>query len=398
MYGGQRVYLLGLLWYLTWTVIAGFAINQVMLDVVRALQGFGPAAFLSSGLSLLGSIYHPGPRKNLIFSIYGGCAPIGFFLGIFVGGLTGQYLRWGWYFWIGAILTAIAITMAVLTVPWNFLDEARSSNPAQKELKMDWMGSVFFFAGLVLVIFAVTDSGYAPRGWATPYVWSLFIVGFLSLAVVVYVEGWIVEQPLLPPSLVRTPQMTPLALALFFSFGVLGVWLLYSTFYIENVMGAGPLQVVAWFVPFGIGGLVISGGGGFVLHLIPGWVLLVVAGMGWVVAPLLLALAPTGASYWAWVFPSMIGATLGIDISYNIASIFITTSLPEHQQGLAGAFFNSLLFLGVSFFLGFGNLTAREAEMHGLQHSYKAALWFAVACAVVSLTLMLGFVRLSKAK
>lgn len=116
-------------------------------------------------------------------------------------------------------------------------------------------------------------------------------------------------------------------------------------------MGAGPLQVVAWFVPFSVGGLILSGGMGFVLHLIPGWVLLVVAGIGWVVAPLLLALAPTGASYWAWVFPAMIGGTMGVDITYNIASIFITTSLPEHQQGLAGAFFNSLLFLGVSFFL-----------------------------------------------
>lgn len=53
---------------------------------------------------LLGSIYRPGPRKNLIFSIYGAMAPLGFFIGIFVAGISGQYIGWRWYFWIGSIL------------------------------------------------------------------------------------------------------------------------------------------------------------------------------------------------------------------------------------------------------------------------------------------------------
>ncbi len=45
---------------------------------------------------LMGSIYRPGPRKNLVFSLYGGSAPLGFFAGVFFAGLTGQYLYFGW--------------------------------------------------------------------------------------------------------------------------------------------------------------------------------------------------------------------------------------------------------------------------------------------------------------
>lgn len=214
MYSGQRIYMFGLIWYIVLSIIAGFAVDPIMLNVVRGLQGFGPAAFLTSGLSILGSTYRPGPRKNLVFSIYGGCAPVGFFVGIFVGGLTSQYLRWGWYFWIGAILTTLATVAAALTIPKD-----RSS---RKDVKMDWMGSVLSFTGLILVIFAITDSGHAPRKWGTPYVWSLFLVGCAILAIAVYVEGWVAEQPLLPLSLFRAPQMTPLTVSLFFSFGVLG--------------------------------------------------------------------------------------------------------------------------------------------------------------------------------
>lgn len=65
MYGGYIVFILGLGWLSVWSLIAGFSQNQLMLNFCRAGQGLGPAAFLPSGLMLLGSIYRPGPRKNL---------------------------------------------------------------------------------------------------------------------------------------------------------------------------------------------------------------------------------------------------------------------------------------------------------------------------------------------
>lgn len=77
-----------------WSLIAGFSINPLMLDFCRALQGFGPAAYLPAGVMLLSNAYRPGPRKNLVFSLYGTCAVVGFFAGIFFAGLVGQYMHW----------------------------------------------------------------------------------------------------------------------------------------------------------------------------------------------------------------------------------------------------------------------------------------------------------------
>jgi nitrate/nitrite transporter NarK len=120
--------------------------------------------------------------------------------------------------------------------------------------------------------------------------------------------------------------------------------------------------------------------------------------VAWVLAPLLFAIAPQGATYWAYTLPAMICGTLGIDITYNIANIFITTKLPDHQQGLAGAVCNSALFLGVSFFLGFADLTAQQTESQGMRKSYKAVFWYTVACASVSVILLVGFVKIEEAK
>lgn len=95
IFGGYPVFVAGLVWLTIWSLIAGFSTDEIMLDFCRALQGLGPAAFLPSSIMILGSIYRPGPRKNIVFSIYGACAPLGFFIGIFFAGLTAEYTTWG---------------------------------------------------------------------------------------------------------------------------------------------------------------------------------------------------------------------------------------------------------------------------------------------------------------
>ncbi len=391
-YGAYPIFILGLIWFCVWSVIAGFAINELMLDFCRALQGLGPSAFLPSGVSLMSNMYRPGPRKNLVFSLYGGSAPLGFFFGIFIAGLTGQFLRFGWYFWIGAILLFTTTIAAILIVPNDFQEDKK------KSVDMDWLGTALIVSGLILVVFAITDSAGAPTQWKTPYVYILLIIGSLLLGLAAYVEGYVAKNPLLPFDLFCIPYIKPLFIALFFSYGCLGIFLLYGTLYMQDIMGATPLQVSAWFSPMCVGGILVSILGGYVLHLIPGTMLVIVAGLGWTVPSVLFAVAPIGANYWAYVFPSMICATIGIDITFNVVNIFITTNLSSKRQGLAGALINSLLYLGIAFLLAFADFIQTETAGLGLKRSYQNVFWYQLACAATALVILAGFVRLRKAE
>jgi MFS family permease len=394
MFGGYPVYVAGMIWLTAWSLIAGFSTNEIMLNFCRALQGLGPAAFLPSSVMILGSIYRPGPRKNLIFSIYGASAPLGFFIGIFFAGVTGEYTIWGWYFWVGTILAGITALTAYLTIPSDIQEKRHATSKVQ----MDWPGAVLSVSGLILFTFAVIDSSHAPQQWKTPYIYTLFIVGSILLLTAAYIEVGVAEQPLLPVSLFKLPCMPALVIALFFTYGSLGVFLLYATFYMENVMGASPLQVVAWYVPMALGGCIIATFGGFVLHLLPGTILIIISGISWIVAPLLFAIMPQSALYWAYIFPSMICATVGIDITFTVANIFITTSLPRKQQGLAGAVIMLLLHLGIAVMLGFADVvnTYTVASL-GMRRSYHAVFWFEVACASAALVILVLFVKIKKA-
>jgi MFS family permease len=147
MFGAYPVFMIGLVWFVIWSVVCGFSINPLMIDICRALQVLGAAAFLPTGVQLLGSLYRPGPRKNLVFAIYGTSAIFGFFAGIFVAGVVGQYLRWGFYFWIGGILTAVTLVTSFISIP------RPPKNP--NSVRMDYLGALTITLGLVLIAFSI---------------------------------------------------------------------------------------------------------------------------------------------------------------------------------------------------------------------------------------------------
>ncbi|RPB00233.1 putative MFS multidrug transporter [Choiromyces venosus 120613-1] len=392
MYGGKIMFVLGACWLVVWSVVAGVAKTEITVDLARAFAGLGPAAFLPSSIMLLGSVYRPGPRKNLVFSMYGACAPLGFFLGIFFAGVSAQYLSWRWYFFIGAIFAAVSFVLAWVCVPSD------KEERAAYNIKMDWAGAILIVFGLILVVFSITNYSNAGKGWRTPYIPITLFAGVGFLLVAVWVEGWKASQPLLPFEIWKVPKFGSVVAAMFMQYGGLGIFLLYSTFYMNGVMGASPLQMVAWFTPLFAGGIIIATLGGFVLHVVPGTVLMRVAGVAWVIAPLLFAVMPKYVTYWDFVFPAMVMATVGIDISFNISNIFITTGLTKKQQGLAGAIINSNMHLSIAFFLGFADVIAWETHDKGIRFSYKCVFWFEVALATVALIIMFIFVRVDKAK
>lgn len=144
-------------------------------------------------------------------------------------------------------------------------------------------------------------------------------------------------------------------------------------------MGASPLQVAFWFLPMIVGGLVFPIVIAFFLHVVSGTVLLTISAIGWIGSGLLFAIMPVEASYWAFAFPSMICGTLGVDLTFNITSIFITTNLPSKRQGLAGALIDSVLHLGITVQLGFADVAQTQTSHLGRRRSYNLVFWYHVA-------------------
>lgn len=168
------------------------------------------------------------------------------------------------------------------------------------------------------------------------------------------------------------------------------------------------MLTAAWFIPLAAGGFILAVIGGFVLHILSGRLLLLISGLGFLGCCILFALIPDGGEsntflYWAFVFPAMVLSTVGVDIAFNVTNIFITTSLPNHLQAVSGALITSLLYLGMAFWLGVGEMAVSAkkgvegAENVSQRSQYQIGFWAGAALAVAALLIFIT-VKVESAK
>ncbi|KAJ2895146.1 MFS general substrate transporter [Zalerion maritima] len=382
IYGGYLIYNAGFVFLTVFSVACGFSPNYWCLIAFRGLQGLGAAAILPGGIMLIGKIYRPGLRKNIVFGVYGSTAVLGLFLGIMMGGMSGEFLSWRAYFWIGAGVCVISSIFSLVSIPRDYA-EARS-----RKIAMDWLGSFTIVPGLCLIVYAFTDASNASRGWLSPQILVTLILGLFLLAAGVYIEGWVATSPLVPGEVFKVKYMKRMMFCLFVDYGIFGLYLFYSNFYIEIVLGKSPLTTAIWFLPWAVSGTILACTGGLLLHCIPGRYLLILSGIAKIVAVLLFAIMPDNPSYWAFVFPAMLAETLFSDIIYTVTNVFITTSLPGRLQGVAGALINCALYVGCAFFLALADMAVNATAHMGEKASFKAAFWVGVAMSSIALVVL----------
>lgn len=221
MHGGYPVFNAGMLWFSAWSLAAGFMTSPVPFIVCRAMQGLGASAFLPTGIMLLGRVYRPGPRKNFVFGMYGAIAPAGFWAGMIVGGVAAEKLTWRWFFWIGSAASFVAAGVSIVAVP---------RDKGAPGVTMDWWGLGTICPGLVLLVFAITQSSGAPKGWGEPYIIASVVLGVLFLIAGWYVEGRVSPDPFLPAEIFKPKCMKQMLIALFLAYGTFGIFLYYSNF------------------------------------------------------------------------------------------------------------------------------------------------------------------------
>jgi MFS family permease len=81
VFGYKPMVILGFVWFGLWNIVAGCSVyvagngGQVLFIFARVLGGIGPAFLLPNALGLLGATYSPGRKKDMVFSLFGACAP-----------------------------------------------------------------------------------------------------------------------------------------------------------------------------------------------------------------------------------------------------------------------------------------------------------------------------------
>ncbi|KAJ6544040.1 major facilitator superfamily domain-containing protein [Mycena capillaripes] len=346
--GGRFMFLAGSIWFSLWFEPRDCICTKlgVFIGFVAAM-GLGAAANTPSGLGLFSAFFPPGPKRNKAYGVLGAGQPLGFILGLILGGiLTQSRATWRAVFYIQSGLGFLFVVLGFV-----FLVKQPSTQRYTKGL--DWGGALLSAAGIGLLTYSLADSTTAPKGWSTPRIPSLFAASIVILTVFVFYERQRERrgQSVLMPITIWNQPAAKMGSVLFIQFFVW--WSCY-----QQVALLDPLQTAIFlqpvsqqvrFVPMTIAGVLVNIVTGYVMNRVPGQPLMLIGIFGSIIAPLIFALMDAGvhASYWKTAFLVML-FIVGADVVYPVGNLHLSSVFDEDSQSLAGGLFNVASRIGTS--------------------------------------------------
>lgn len=172
IHGMKKMMLSGLAVYILSSIMAAISSSIMMLIISRAIQGLGSAMIFSTSTALLVMGTSPEKRGHVL-GINVACVYIGQSVGPFLGGLLTQSLGWRSIFWLMALLSLVALILALRLIKGEWA--------VAKGEYFDLAGSVIYGAGLIAMIWGFSE---IPD-------WS----GFIAIAVsIVILAGFIARE------------------------------------------------------------------------------------------------------------------------------------------------------------------------------------------------------------
>ena len=325
IFGRKQNYLIGLLVFVAASAGCGLAPNIEALVALRVLQGVGAAVMMPGTLSILIHAFPP-EQRGLAVGLWGGVSGLGLIAGPIIGGLLVEGDNWRWIFWVNIPIGLVAAVMA-----YRYIQESRDTNAPRS---VDWAGVGLLASGLGSVMFGLTEAN--GRGWGSPLILTLFVVGPLLL-----VAFWMVElrlrYPLVDVRLFRNPTFTFGCVSAFlFSAAVFGSQP-YTSLFMQNYLGFSPLQGGLAFVP--ATGLValISPFSGVMAQKLGGQLrIIIIVGAGLVAFSFLYLVGlDTDSTYVGALLPTFILRGIGIGLVMSASPIAVMSVVPMAKSGLA---------------------------------------------------------------
>ncbi|KAK7044587.1 MFS general substrate transporter [Favolaschia claudopus] len=394
--GGRFMFLAGSIWFSIWSLATAFAPSSGAFIGFVAAMGIGAAANTPSAIGLLSTCFPPGTKRNKAYGVLGAGQPLGFILGLVLGGiLTQSKATWRAVFYMQSGL-------GVLFVVLGFLFLVKQSPAKRYNKGLDWGGTILSTAGIGMLSYSLADSTTAKKGWSTPQIPSLFSASAVVLTAFIFYErrrearG---QSVILPIQIWRQPgtQMSAIIACQFLVWWSFNVLSYFSTLYYQQVIRINPLQTAVRFSPMTIGGFLVNIITGYLMSRVRGQTLVFVGLIGSMIAPLIFAVMNVHASYWGSTFLVMLLVSGG-DVFYPVGNLHLSSVFDEDSQSMAGGLFNVASRLGTSLGLAVtSSIATATSEKYSRAHpslaadspevlmvGYRAAGWTCFAAAVIA--------------
>src|SRR5262245_39753327 len=320
-YGRRRVFLVGVAWLATASLLCAIAPTAGFLIAARVLQGIGGALLTPGSLALIQASFEPEDRARTI-GAWSGLGGVAAAVGPFLGGWLVEGPGWRWAFLLNLPLAAVVIAVTLRHVP--------ESRDEQATGRFDAFGAGLGALALAFITFALIGKSWVAGG----------------LGVVVAVGFIVVEQrshnPMLPLSVFSSRQFTAVNVVTAVVYAALGGVFFLLALQLQIGAGFSPIAAGAALLPVTVLMLLFSSRAGALAQRIgPRWPMTVgilVAGLG----ILLMARIGPGSSYVVDVLPAAIVFGLGLSLAVAPLTATVLASADVRRAGIASGVNNAV--------------------------------------------------------
>ena len=325
-YGRRRVFLVGVVWFASTSLLCGLAPTTELLVAARVLQGIGGALLVPGSLSLIQSSFRHVDRARAIglWSGLGGVAGLG---GPFLGGFLVDAVSWRWVFLVNVPLAVAVVVVALRHVP-------ESRDPAHHG-RFDVPGAALTALALGGVTYALIDAGSGPGTWVALALGVVGAVGFVA-------RERTTADPMLPLGVFADRQFTGANLTTLAVYGAMGGFSFFLVLQLQTVLGYDALQSGAAVVPsILVISLLSSRAGALATRLgprIPMTVGPLVAASG----VLYLSFVDAGTRWATGILPGSLVFGLGMALTVAPLTSTVLDAAPDRLAGVASGVNNAV--------------------------------------------------------
>ncbi|KAI1339127.1 MFS general substrate transporter [Xylariaceae sp. FL0016] len=404
--GTRRLNLLGCFLSAIFAVAFGLARTGGELIAFRALQGVANAIVVPCSVSIVSRSVEAGRARNMGFACLGFAAPVGFSLGLVLGGVLVDSVGWRPAFYLAGAASFVLFILGIWALPRD--PSPRPGESVWKRLgsEVDWVGTILASGGLAIFSYALATLSADISNIHKASTIAMLIIGALLIPIFI---GWMHYQvkhgrtALIPNSLWRSSVFTSVCVMVLLTTAVTNCMELYSSLFFQEVQHQSALGASIRIIPSLIAGALTNLSMGIFVNRMPIMWTVLISSTTSAIAPLLMALIRPAWPYWYDAFFAQILAPLSCDILFTVGLLVISDVFPPHMQALSGAVFNTCAQLGTAIGLTLTSLiaastTASAASPNAdktspaaLMAGYRAVFWTMAAwMAAVCLVCVVG--------
>lgn len=229
--GAKLVWVTGSFLYAGFTIAVGLSKTGVQLILFRTFLGIAISMCLPTAVSLITNTFPKGKWRNIAFASNGTGQPLGYSVGLLLGGVFTDTIGWRWSFFVSAIINfAISMTAIWVLPPVHHPSDKAWTRRLVEDI--DWVGAAGLSTalGILLYVLATTTSSY--RRFSEVQNIVLLVVSILLLAVFpLYMDYQVKHQrpAIIPNKLWRNAAFTTTCVAVFFCWASLNAIQYFTT-------------------------------------------------------------------------------------------------------------------------------------------------------------------------